>query len=165
MDYELNEQFGITNDNLADWAVRKIKEEEAERDRLITIAKAQISDLEAQIQDLTEKCDNKTAFLKSKLSQYFSTVPHKETKTQESYKLLSGTLVYKKPSQKIIHKDDDLIKTLDGTEYVEVKRSLKWGEYKKNLNIVDGQVIDTSTGEIVDACTVEDVPASFDIKF
>lgn len=166
MDYELNESFSITNDNLADWAIRKIKEEEAERDRLIEIAENQIADLNQQISQLKENCDNKTKFLKGHLQIYFSTVPHKETKTQETYKLLSGSLVFKKPSFKISHNDDQLVALLDGSEFVEIKKSLRWGEYKKILDITDEHnVIDKITGEIIEACSVEDVPASFDIKY
>ena len=166
MDYELNESFSINNDNLADWAIRKIKEEEAERDRLIEIAENQIADLNQQISQLKEHCDNKTKFLKGHLQVYFSTVPHKETKTQETYKLLSGSLVFKKPSFKISHNDDQLIALLDGSEFVETKKSLRWGEYKKTLDITnENNVIDKTTGEIIEACSVEDVPASFDIKY
>lgn len=165
MEYELNESFSIKNDNTADWAIRTIKEEEAERDRLIEIAKNQINELNCQIEQLNDKCENKTKFLKGHLQMYFGTVPHKETKTQETYKLLSGSLIFKKPSTKIIHDDEKLIKLLDGTEFVETKKSLRWGEYKKNLVINDNNVIDSNTGEVIDACTVEDVPASFDIKF
>ena len=165
MDYELTEEFTIDNDNLADWAVRTIKSEEDETNRLIAIAEDQIEELNKKIQELTEKCEKKTKFLKTRLGLYFSTVPHKETKTQESYKLLSGSLVYKKPSQRINHDDDKLIAALDGTGFVETKKFLKWSEYKKNLIISDGEIIDSSTGEIIDGCTVEDVPPSFDIKY
>ena len=96
---------------------------------------------------------------------YFETVPSKETKTQKSYKLLSGTLVFKKPSQKINHDDEKLLEFLDGTEFIKVKKSIDWAEYKKVLTISDSEVIDSETGEIVEACTVEDVPASFTIKY
>lgn len=99
------------------------------------------------------------------LATYFETVKSKETKTQKSYKLISGTLVYKKPSTKINHDDEKLIKALDGTEFVEIKKSLKWGEYKKNLIVSDNDVIDTTTGEVIEGRTVEDVPASFNIKY
>lgn len=165
MDYELDEKFSIQNDKLADWAIRKIREEEAERDRLVEIANEEIADLNLRISQLQTQCDNKTKFLKGHLQMYFSRVPHKETKTQESYKLLSGSLVMKKATTKINHNDDKLLELLDGTEYVEVKKSLKWGEYKKNLGIEGDKVIDLDTGEVIEACTVEDVPASFDIKF
>lgn len=165
MDYELNEEFRIDNDKLADWALRKIAEDVGERDRLISIAQNQIEELQAKIEEITTQYENRTRFLKGHLQSYFNRVPHKETKTQETYKLLSGSLVMKKPTVKIIHNDEELIKALDGTEYVETKKVLRWGDYKKNLGIEGADVIDLDTGEIITACSVEDVPASFDIKF
>lgn len=161
----MEENFKIENDKAADWAISQIHEAESERDRLITLAQDQITDLEDRIEELTAKCDRDTAYLKSLLAEYFETVKSKETKTQKTYKLLSGTLVFKKPSTKIIHDDEKLIAMLDGTEYVETKKSLKWGEYKKNLGIEGDNVIDLETGEIINGCTIEEVPASFNIKF
>ena len=161
----MEETFKIDNDKTADWAITQIHEAEDERDRLITLAEDQIEDLKNRIEELKTKCENDTKFLKSCLAMYFETVPSKETKTQKTYKLLSGTLVFKKPSVKINHDDDRLIEYLDGTEFVETKKSLKWGEYKKVLTISGDDVIDSETGEVVDACTIEDVPASFNIKY
>ena len=163
----MEETFKIENDKSADWAIKQIHEAENERDRLIALANDQIADLKDHIEELVTKCDHDTAYLKSLLAEYFETVKSKETKTQKTYKLLSGTLVFKKPSIKINHDDDKLIEALDGTEFVEIKKSLKWGEYKKNLiiDIDDNNVIDTTTGEVIEGCSVEDVPASFTIKY
>lgn len=158
-------KFVIDNDKKADWTITQIKGAEAERDRLITLAQDQIAELQDRIEELKNKCDIETAYLKSLLNQYFRTVPHKKTETQETYKLLSGTLVMKKPSFKIVHDDESLINSLDGTDFVETKKSLKWGEYKKNLTVMGEDVVDQSTGEIVNGCTVEEVPASFNIKY
>lgn len=161
----MEDTFKVTNDKTAEWAVKQIKVAEDERDRLIRLAQEEIDDLTEQISNFKTACENQTGYLKSCLAEYFNSVPHKETKTQESYKLLSGTLIYKKPSAKIIHNDEALIQALDGTEYVEIKKSLKWGDYKKNLAIENGSVLDTTTGELIEACTVEDVPGSFTIKY
>ena len=161
----MEENFKIDNDKKADWAITQIKEAESERDRLIALAEEQIADLTNRIEEIKTKCDSDTAYLKSLLAMYFETVPSKETKTQKSYKLLSGTLVLKKPSVKINHDDDKLLEFLDGTEFVETKKSLKWGEYKKVLTISGEDVIDSETGEIVEACSIEEVPASFNIKY
>ena len=38
-------EFVVTNDNVADWAIKKIKDEVNERDRLISIAENQIAEL------------------------------------------------------------------------------------------------------------------------
>lgn len=159
------QNFTIENDKSADWAIKTIAEAEAERDRLIDLANEQINELKERIEELKERCDRDTAYLKSCLYEYFVKVPHKTTKTQETYKLLSGSLVFKKPSQKINHDDEKLIKDLDGTEFVETKKSLKWGEYRKTLTISYGEVISSETGEVIEACSVEDVPGSFDIKY
>jgi len=163
---QLNEEkFVIDNDKKADWALEQIKEKEEERDRLIDIAKEKIQDLNLQIEALEAKCSNETGYLKGLLAEYFNTVPHKETKTQETYQLLTGKLVYKKPSVKINHDDEKLIEWLSETEYVETKQALKWGEYKKNLIVQGDDVIDTETGEVVEACSIEEVPASFEVKY
>lgn len=159
------ETFKIDNDKKADWAVQQIKESESERDRLITLAQDQIAELQDRIKELTNRCENETKYLKSCLAQYFETVKAKETKTQKSYKLLSGTLVLKKPSEKIEHDDKALLEWLADTEYIKIERSVDWAEYKKKLTVQDNLVIDTETGEVVECCKVVPTPGSFDIKY
>jgi hypothetical protein len=166
----MEENFTINNDKTADWALNTIHEAEAERDRLIALAEEQIKDLTGRIEELKEKCENETKFLRSCLQMYFNTIESKETKTQRSYKLLAGTLVLKKPSQKITHDDGKLLEYLeknDGAEYIKVKKSVDWAEFKKTLTIANGKVVDTDLGEIIpeDVCGVEEVPETFTVKF
>lgn len=164
----MEETFKIDNDKTADWAISKIHDAEDERDRLITLAEEQIKDLTIRIEELKAKCDNETSYLKSLLSQYFNTVKTKETKTQKSYKLLAGTLVLKKPTVKINHDDDQLLaylQTNGGENYIKTKYSVDWAEYKKNLGVEGDKVIDLDTGEVIEACSVENVPETFSIKF
>lgn len=167
-DFVESEVFHVTDDDSADWAVQKIKEDLFERDRLIGIAKNKIERLEDEICEITNEYDRKTSFLKSCLFDYFTTVKHKETKTQESYKLLSGSLVMKKASSKIVKDDDILVEYFtdnDMTDFIKVTKSPKWAEYKKRLEINGENVIDTETGEIVDALCVEQSLPKFDVKF
>ncbi len=164
-------KFVIKDDKTADWALETIKDAETERDRLITLANDKIAELTEQIEALQKSCDSDTAFLKSALFEYFGKVPHKETKTQETYKLLSGSLVLKKESTKIEHNDEALLKYLeenDGKDYIKVKKSVDWAEFKKNLTVSDsGEIIDSEIGTIipVEACKIVDVPASFNVKY
>ena len=167
----MEESFKIENDKTADWAITQIQEAEAERDRLIALAESQIDDLNNKIEELKTKCENDTKYLRGCLAMYFETVPSKETKTQKSYKLLAGTLIFKKPTTKIVHNDDNLLKYLeenDGNDYIKLKKSIDWAEFKKTLTVSDaGEIVDTELGTIIptEACTVEDVPASFTIKY
>lgn len=165
----IDEKFKVADDKTADWALRQIKADNDEFERLDKLAADQIAELNEKRKELKEKYGKKTSYLRSLLCEYFMSVPHKSTKTQETYKLLSGSLVMKKASQKIIHDDEKLLAYLDQFEdsenYIKVERSIKWSEFKKELEIMDGKVVDKETGEIVDGCAVEEIPVSFDIKF
>lgn len=164
---EQREAFRITNDNEADWAVRKIKESKAEYDRINEIAAKQIQRVGEALEAAGKRHQNNTAFLTGKLREYFQTVPHKETKTQEQYQLLSGKLVWTLPKQTIQHDDAallDFLKTSGRTEYIKTTEAPAWGEYKKALAIEGAQVIDTETGEIVPGLTVSETEAKFEVK-
>lgn len=164
---EEGKEFKIDNDKKADLALNIIAEERKEAERLKELAKQQIEEIEMKIKYIEEKSERKTAFLKSCLAQYFETVPHKSTATQKSYKLLSGSLVFKLPSQKMVKEDVKLLEYFHQNgmeEYIKTEEKPAWAEFKKNLSIVDGKVVNTSTGEIVDAVKVEETAGKFDVK-
>ena len=162
-------EFVIDSDYLAEWGLKKIKDEQAEHDRLVDLAKKNIEEMQKQIELLDQALESRTGYLKSKLYEYFKTVDHKATKTQETYKLLSGSLVWKKPSQKMVPDKDKLlvyVKEHNMPEFVKVKEEVDWATYKKECEIADGKAVNVQTGELLpeDIITVEDVPGSFDIK-
>lgn len=166
----VSDTFKIDNDFKADWALRKIKDEYDERDRLIKVAQDHIEELECYVAGLNDKYECKVGYLKSLLFTYFESVPHKETKTQESYKLMSGSLVKKKGSEKIAHDDEKLLAYLKADKavgYIKVVEKADWAEFKKDLKIIDGVVVDTLTGTVIppEVCSVEEVPVSYNIKF
>ena len=90
------EKWTIDSDEKAEWALKKIREETEERDRLMKLANAEQEKLTARIAEIDKAYEDGTSYLKYMLNQYFETVPHKSTKTTEKYALLSGTLVRKK---------------------------------------------------------------------
>ena len=141
---EGKQEFKIDTDLLANWSIKKIKQETEEHDRLVEIAKGEIEELNRQIALLDKALENKTGYLKSKLQEYFMTVEHKETKTQESYKLLSGSLVFKKPTQKMNPDKEKLleyVKANNMPEYIKVKEDVDWAGLKKDCTIQGNQVI------------------------
>lgn len=164
--YTIEQPFTIDDDNSADWAINKIKRDELERDRLIAIAKYQIDELNNKIIEINEHCENKTAFLKSCLFDYFNRVPHHETSTRETYKLLSGSLVLTKSTKQITYNDDALLEYLHKTNNTElIKETPKWSEIKKQLNIIDDHVV-SNEGEILDdVFTLKDSEIKFNIKY
>jgi len=157
-------EFMIADDRCADWAVRKIKEEKQEYDRIRELGEQQIAEIQEKIDRAKRRFEQNTSFLTSKLAQYFNTVPHKKTKTRETYRLLSGNLVLKLGGVKATLDDEKLVKWLKSngyTDFVKVEEKPTWGELKKKLNLEAGLATMADTGEIVEGITVVQQPDTF----
>ena len=156
----------ITDDGCADWACRKIAEEKAELDRIRQLAEAQIQKIEEKLAAAERRYENGTRFLTGKLAEYFETVPHKATKTKESYRLLSGTLTRKYGGAQMKQDDAQLVQYLKDSgqlEFIKTEEKPKWGEFKKRLEIMGGSAVDKETGEIVEAVQIIEKPDTFSV--
>ena len=159
-------EWRITDDGCADWAVAKIAEERAELARIQALAEEQIDRITAKVQAAEKRCENGTAYLTSKLAEYFGTVPHKKTKTTESYRLLSGTLKMKLGGVSMKQDDEKLLEYLKAsgnTDMIKTTEAPKWGEFKKRLEIIGGAVVGGTTGEIVEGVEVIEKPDTFTV--
>ena len=166
---EKKHDFAVDNDYTANWALKAIKEHIAEADRLKAIIANERVELDKKEKDIDERLARETGYLKSLLYKYFGTVKHKDSKTQESYKLLDGSLVFKKPSQKMVPDREKLIAYCEKNnmpEFIKVKKDIDWESYKKECEIVDGHVVNVQTGDMLpeDMIQIEEKPGSFDIK-
>lgn len=133
-------EFVVTNDIQAEWCVKKIKEDEAEVERLVNVIDDEIEILENKKQKLKDGLVNKTGFLKGKLAEYFETVEKKELKTCLKYKLPSADLVFVKPSIKYERDDAKIIEWLTNNnkmDYIKVTPSVDWAELKKTVFFKD----------------------------
>lgn len=159
--------WSIKDDSAADWAVRKVQWEKQEYLRLKKIADEQIARIESAITSAEERMNRRNSFLTGKLAEYFLCVPHRETKTQEQYQLLSGKLVFTKPKM-VMEKDDgtlvEYLKHSGNAKYVKVEEKPAWAEFKKNLAVIDGKAVNTATGEVVDCIEVSEKPGTFEVK-
>lgn len=170
LDYDISEKeesagFCIDTPSKANWAVCKIKEARQRRDLFNEAAQNTINQMTQKIQNNNEYCDNETTFLLSALGEYIETVPAKITKTQKTFVLPDGKLK-KKFSANVFKPDEEkLLKYLNSEEeYIKVIKKPVWLEFKKLLKEVNGKVIRTDTGEIVESVSVEEKPAYFDIE-
>ena len=159
---------GITSDPAADNILKAVKTEEAERDRLVLLAETKKTELDGLIQFYKDRCESRTKHLKKALRRYFETVERREMKTMEKYELLSGTLVLKKPSEKMKVSNEaqlvDWLETSGKGEFVKVDKKPKWGELKRHLCCDSGHVVDSYTGEVVNGVEIEQTPEKFDVK-
>ena len=145
----VDDGFVIDTDAKAAWAVKKIAEARADRDRFVNWYKAKIKEIEDQT-------DFNTMNLERMLAEYFDTVPHKKTKTQESYSFPGGKLTMK--TQQPEYKRDDKaviewLKANNGAQYVKTKEELDWSALKAATGVFDGNVVNED-GEIIPGITV-----------
>lgn len=165
-EHVMQEGFVIDNDNKAEWAIRKIAEERAEAQRYINVCNTMINEYQAKIQEAEEQLERNTGYLQSLLAQYFETVETKRTKTQETYKLPSGTLKKKYPQPQLKRDDTKLVEWLKNTgktDYIKVKESADWANLKK-IAQVKGNVVVDENGEIVEGIEVVERPPTFEVE-
>lgn len=144
-----SEEFVIDTDAKAAWALQKIKEARDDRDEWVAFYESKISEIKAQT-------DFDTMNLERMLADYFATVKHHVTKTQESYSLKNGKLILKRQNPEYKRDDKTAIAWLKengGGQFVKVEEKLDWDGLKKSSGVVDGKVIFGETvnedGEIV----------------
>lgn len=160
------EPFRIDNDQKAEWALAKIREEQAEAMRIMNVCKSMILHYEEQMKKAEEGLEKKTAYLKGQLEQYFEMVKKKRTKTQEVYKLPSGTLRRKYPKPEFKRDEDKLLQWLKDrqmSEYIKIKESPDWANLKKMVQIAGDKVVDED-GEIIEGVTIVDRPPVFEVE-
>lgn len=143
--------------------IKEVREEKAQLERLFADKVAQYK---AALDSRTDKLDKDIYYLTQTARAEFEQLPFKTTKTQREISLLSGDLIIKNATQKLEADKDVLLKS--GPAYLvkttEVK-SFDWSAYKKGLAVIDGQVINTVTGEVVSkGVTIIDVAEEVIVK-
>lgn len=150
---EAEECFIIENDSQADWAVRKIAEHRAEISKWEEHFRKQMDKISATEQASID-------YLTRLLKDYFVTVPHKTTKTEESYKLPSGKVYMKEQMPKYIRNEDEMTAWAKENRPELVKTTVTettdWNTLKKaTTTLDDGSVVDSLTGEVIPGVKAE----------
>jgi phage host-nuclease inhibitor protein Gam len=151
--------FVIDTDAKAEWALTKIREARADRDKWVEWYKAKID-------EITQQTDFDTMNLERMLAEYFATVPHKKTKTQESYKLPGGKLVLKTQNPEYTRDDKAVIEWAKANgfgQFVKVEEKLAWQELKDATAVFEGHIV-TEDGEIVPGVEVTNRDAKFVVE-
>lgn len=143
---EQEEQKGwvVMDDAQAEWCIQKIIELNRDDEKW----EAHFAN---QLAKMKESNASDRAFFESKLREYFAKVPHKATKTQESYQLPGGKLVMKKQEPEYDRNDEEVMKWAKDNglpELVKTKESLDWAGLKKKFTVVGDSVV-TEDGEII----------------
>lgn len=162
-----SEGFAIDSDQKAEWALRKIREHKADASRMAMVCDAEIERYGQIKKDAAEKCERNCSYLESLLYDYFSTVPHKATKTQEFYKLPTGVLKKKIREPEYVRADAEILAWLNEQgmkDYIEVKPSLKWADLKKVIAANGETAVYPETGEIIPGVKVVEREPVFTVE-
>jgi phage host-nuclease inhibitor protein Gam len=159
------EGFVVDSDSKAEWAISKISEESEELNRIETICNEMIEKYKGKIAEATKTFENKTLYFKNQLQNYFETVQGKQTKTQRTYKLASGTLKTKFGGPEFIKDDLKLLSWCaeNATDCIKTIEIVDWAELKKHITI-DGNKAITADGEIVEGVTITQKADRFEIE-
>lgn len=125
----------ITDDGCADWACRKIAEEKTELDRITALGESQIEKIQQRIDAAQRRYEN-------------------------------GTLVKKIGGSTMKQDDDTLLAYLKASgneDMIQNTEKPKWGEFRKRLEIVGGQIVDKTTGELVEGVQIIEKPDTFTV--
>lgn len=163
---EAQERFRITNDSQANWALRKIADarQKLDRDRATALAEIELIEkwLAGRKAEATATEERMTALLHEYYAPQFQTDP--KTKT---YRLPSGKVQWR-AQQPQFNRDDTallaFLKSREMTDFIETKETPKWGELKKQIQVVGEHVVvkdGKMAGEIIDGVEVVHRPPTF----
>ena len=142
---EVMEEIEVRSDIEAGWQLKRRKELIADRDELIAFYKDRIKAVE---EDAAFKIGN----IDRALYAYFMTVPHKKTKTQESYQHPFGKLMLKKQAPEYKRDDKTVIDWLkqnqETVRFIKVKEELDWSSLKAETTVVGNSIVNAD-GETI----------------
>ena len=140
---ETKQGWSCETDQDAEWCLLQIRRAQAEKERW----KAHYADA---LKSVTAACDDTISRMEAFLMDYFKTVPHKRTKTEENYTLPSGKLMIKTQDISFDYDEDELTKWLkaNGKGFVKVKETPDWAGLKDTLCVIGDTVADEN-GEVI----------------
>ena len=141
---ERDEAFVVDSDAKALWALEQIKKAREDRDFWVEW-------YAQKTKEIKEQTDFNTMNLEARLADYFATVPHKSTKTQESYSLPGGKLILKKQNPEYKRDDKAVIEWLKQKhegQFIKVTEALDWAGLKGSAEEFEGTMV-TEDGEII----------------
>lgn len=154
------EPFRVMDDKAAEWCIRKIREAQNEKQRW--------RDYYAEQQHkIDQEADNSIGYFEALLADYFELVPHKRTKTQESYQLPGGKLVRRQQTPEYQRDETALLPWLriNAPDLIKVTEAADWAAVKKRLSIApDGETVTTEDGEIIPGIKAAQRPDVFRVE-
>ena len=171
MEEAQEKHFEVTDTASAEWCMEKLAEKQAEREQIEEQYQKMISRYEKWRNDSVEKLDADEGYFKELLRPWAQ--EQLVNSKKKSVNLPSGRIGFRAGSEAFVIKgvqvektNADLLKFVKqaGTDFIEVKESVKWGDYKKTLKTLDDGRVVTADGEIIPDMKVEQGEPKFYVE-
>lgn len=152
---EIKEGWHCTNDQEAEWCIEQIRNAKNEKEMWKAHYKSALDSVNATL-------DETIGRMEYFLLEYFQTVPHKHTKTEENYSLPSGKIMMKAQNTTFEYDEDEVIQWLKDNgkgKFIKTKETLDWDGLKDSLTVMGGTVADDDAVVIPCIKAIEHEPA------
>ncbi len=153
---EEKEKFEVNSLSSADWALRKIKELEANIKQNNDFAGAEKIRLEQWLESENHKYRESIEYFNGLLSHYLQELRKDNPKAKISTP--HGTVSTRKNPKQWTYSDDVLaeLEEKEMFEFIRIKKEVDKKELKKVLSVTDDGIVVNSDGEVIKGVTVVD---------
>ena len=153
---EEKEKFEVNSLSSADWALRKIKELEADIKQNNDFAEAEKIRLEQWLESENRKYQESIEYFNGLLSHYLQELRKDNPKAKISTP--HGTVSTRKNPKQWTYSDDVLaeLEEKEMFEFIRIKKEVDKKELKKVLSATDDGIVVNSDGEVIKGITVVD---------
>ena len=153
---EEKEKFEVNSLSSADWALRKIKELEADIKQNMDFAESEKIRLEQWLESENRKYQESIEYFNGLLSHYLQELRKDNPKAKISTP--HGTVSTRKNPKQWTYSDDVLaeLEEKEMFEFIRIKKEVDKKELKKVLSATDDGIVVNSDGEVIKGVTVVD---------
>jgi phage host-nuclease inhibitor protein Gam len=157
------QEFTVDDMGKADWALRKLRELKQEKERNEEFAQKEKERIDEWLERENGKIDQSIQYFEGHLAAYLNRLRQDNPKLK-SISLPNGRIGFRKRPAKWTYNDEVLLDGLKAngrTDLIRNKEMVDKQSLKKSVKVVDGRVVDLTTGWIVEGVTVEEAGETF----
>jgi len=159
------EAFTVKDDQQANWALRKIKQFQDQKENNNALAVSEIEKIESWNKSENENAQQSIDYFQGLLAYYAQSKRDQDPKFKK-LTLPNGALKFTKQQPKW-HLDNDVVlkklKESEELDLIKVVESPKLAEIKKSFKVQGGKAVNPKTGEIVEGITIEERDDEFGV--
>jgi len=159
------DRFTVDTDEKANWSLRKIKQFQQQKEANNKLAVDEVEKIEAWNKAENDKAQQRIDYFQGLLAYYALGKRNADPKFK-TLKLPNGAIKFTKQQPKWHLDNDAVLKTLKESEQldlIKVVESPKLADIKKTFKVQGNQVVNPSTGEIVEGITIEEREDKFGV--